>query len=193
MDQCILGENSISTLTNKVQSGSQAAERKRSDIVKKSDRTSSFINFESDHKSSIEAADSETGVLREENVRNKESDDVKVVFELGNEFEENIENQSRKVNVSDKVCLSSQNTENGECTTNLVPSQGQAGNQSLTPELRHKNLSGSKKDRSPSSHRKSQTTQLTDKSDPLYSYQINHDESIFQSSITLQEQLITHR
>lgn len=192
-DQYDVGENTIRTVTNKVQSGSQVAERKKSDIVKESERTCSFINFESDHKNLIKAADSEAAVVREENVRNKENDDVKVVFELGNELEENIENQSRNVNLSDIVSLSNHNTENGECTTTLAPSQGQAGNQSLTPELRRKNPSGSKKDRSPTSHRKSQTTQLTDKSDPLYSYQINHDESIFQSSITLQEQLVTHR
>ena len=62
-----------------------------------------------------------------------------------------------------------------------------------TPELRKKRQSGELRDRSPNTPRRSTMTQLTDNSDPLNNYQISRDESIFQSSMAFEEQLVTHR
>ena len=46
----------------------------------------------------------------------------------------------------------------------------------------------SKSDKSPSLRRKVESTCLTDQSDPLQSYQKSHDDSIFQSSLEMEEQ-----
>ena len=46
----------------------------------------------------------------------------------------------------------------------------------------------SKSDKSPSLRRKVESTCLTDQSDPLHSYQKSHDDSIFHSSLEMEEQ-----
>ncbi|XP_052764126.1 1-phosphatidylinositol 3-phosphate 5-kinase-like isoform X2 [Mya arenaria] len=67
-------------------------------------------------------------------------------------------------------------------------------NQSISvPEVRHRNLSGNRRERSPNVQRRSAATQLTDHSDPLHNYQISKDESIFESSMAFQEQQVTRR
>ncbi|XP_053382356.1 LOW QUALITY PROTEIN: 1-phosphatidylinositol 3-phosphate 5-kinase-like [Mercenaria mercenaria] len=149
------------------------------DLVSDSERISSFINFETTCDKKITSA--ETGTAESDT-----GDQPKVIFGLGNDSEQNAENFVENVTVCDSV---NQGTRNVEKL--LDRNQSPHGNQVPTPELRKKHPSGGKRDKSP--HRKSQTTQLTDHSDPLYSYQMNQDESIFQSSITFQEQLVTHR
>ena len=53
--------------------------------------------------------------------------------------------------------------------------------------------SSPRSDRSPFLRRKVESTFLTDQSDPLHSYQKSHDDSIFQSSLEMEEQLQKHR
>ena len=53
--------------------------------------------------------------------------------------------------------------------------------------------SSPRSDRSPFLRRKVESTYLTDQSDPLHSYQKSHDDSIFQSSLEMEEQLQKHR
>ncbi|XP_052249949.1 1-phosphatidylinositol 3-phosphate 5-kinase-like isoform X3 [Dreissena polymorpha] len=72
----------------------------------------------------------------------------------------------------------------------LRPSLDRAESQ---PDFRSRHSSGSRRDRSPNPQRRSASTQLTDNSDPLTKYQNNQDESIFQSSLALKEQNVTHR
>lgn len=107
----------------------------------------------------------------------------------GNNHQENQsnENSDRKtVNQSGKLNSTNQN---------LVTKNRKSEVSASSVDLRKRNTSGGKRDKSPSVIRRSATTQLTDNSDPLSSYQISKDESIFQSSsaITFQEQLVTHR
>ena len=54
-------------------------------------------------------------------------------------------------------------------------------------------VNNSKSDKSPSLRRKVESTCLTDQSDPLQSYQKSHDDSIFQSSLEMEEQLQKNR
>jgi hypothetical protein len=95
------------------------------------------------------------------------------------------------VNDRSNVTFGLGNVDNKEKVTSLDPNINNNRGGGLTPELRKKHPSGGNRDKSPI--RKSQITQLTDHSDPLYSYQMSQDESIFHSSITFQEQLVTHR
>lgn len=97
-------------------------------------------------------------------------------------------NSDSNINSQSKVLFGLEDNEN-KGNKNLDSNDNRS--EGLTPELRKKHPSGGKRDKSPL--RKSQMTQLTDHSDPLYSYQLNQDDSIFQSSITFQEQLVTHR
>ena len=53
--------------------------------------------------------------------------------------------------------------------------------------------SSPRSDKSPFLRRKVESTYLTDQSDPLHSYQKSHDDSIFQSSLEMEEQLQKHR
>ncbi|KAL4218119.1 hypothetical protein ACF0H5_022855 [Mactra antiquata] len=96
--------------------------------------------------------------------------------------------ETKNENQSDKNISTSQNAAN---SNSINSSNGSVS----CVDLRKRNPSGNKHEKSPSVLRRSATTQLTDNSDPLSNYQISKDESIFQSSsaITLQEQLVTHR
>lgn len=144
----------------------------------KSERSSSFINFEAKCDEKTESNDK----------LGEDSGNSKVIFELEDQVAES-DDQAKQAPVSDPVIECTRSIEKEQVDLNKKTQE----KQELIPVLRKQHHSGGKRDKSPGGRQMSMATQLTDHSDPLHSYQMNHDDSIFQSSVLFQEQLVTHR
>ena len=183
------------------------------------ERMSSFIRCDTIDENDLETGDdievqfsdqSDLGSQKTQNHSNLVCDTI--------ENKSNQSDEQYKIDGEGAVSKDVNFNETGQNTTNLVLKKSESSDnasvscQTLAPEYngistehspmtRPKNdhrksselSSANKVDRTPYARRQSEVIQLTDRSDPLHNYQINQDESIFQSSLAFQEQLQSHR
>lgn len=196
--------------TEVAEDGTDMKEVSATKKVDRTERTSSFINISVDSGSDINVVDSIASVdeldqsvfeVVTENVKHLNTVNLDVTETSYTSLtSETVVKDTEKLSPHDNNRLA-QLTPNGhkrnrsdeEVENPALRRRHISGSAQSTPEMRKKRTSGDLRDRSPNTPRRSTMTQLTDNSDPLNNYQINKDESIFQSSMDFQEQLVTHR